>query len=139
MSIWHGTDDRFINGAANIRTMKNGYPLALLREQWRGFLESYGHRVLRVEDVPDVVVSNSNKHNSFRWLLFVAVGKIKRLRRQERRNLASEIACAEKERQKPYVVVYFPVPEPKVVIQPAAKAMRTGRIESTRGGIAWLG
>ena len=119
--------------------MKNEYPLVLLREQWKGFLESRGHRVLRVEGAPDALVSNSNKHNSFRWLLFVAGGRTKILRRQERKNLTREIAYVEKKGQTPYVVVYFAVPEPKVIIKPAGKALETGRIGSARGGITWLG
>ena len=109
----------------------------MLLEGWIDFLHDRGHRVKLLKETPNVVVSHSKKDKSFRWLLFVAAGRVKVLRPYERRNLADEIRNARKAKQKPYVVVRFELPEAKAVIKPADKVLQTGRVGSARGGIAW--
>lgn len=119
--------------------MKNEYPAELLREAWINFLQHKGHEVYTPEQITDVITSRCEEHNSFRWLLFIAEGQIKRLSPSERRQLAKEIEAAREEGQKPYVVVRFTVPRSKIIIKPAEKALESGRIGSARGGIPWFG
>ena len=118
--------------------MKNGYAVRLLREAWIGFLQQRGHEVFVPERITDAITSYRKEHNSFRWLLFVAAGQVKRLNPSERRQLAREIETAREEGQRPYVVVRFTVPSPKIVIIPAENVLETGSIRSARGGIPWF-
>lgn len=111
----------------------------MLLEGWIDFLHDRGHSVKLLRENPNVVVSHCKKDNSFRWLLFVAAGRVKVLRPAERKNLANEIANAQTAKQKPYVVVCFELPAAKIIVKPADKVLQTGRIGSARGGIAWLG
>ena len=90
------------------------------------------------ESITDVISSYSKEHNSFRWLLFVAEGQIKRISLSQMQQLAKEIKVAREEGQKPYVVVRFAVPRPKVIIMPAESVLGIGRVRSERGGIPWF-
>jgi hypothetical protein len=118
--------------------MKNRYPAELLREAWISFLQQRGHEVSVPERITDAITSYRKQHNSFRWLLFVAEGQVKRLTPSERRRLAREIETAREEDQRPYVVVRFTVPSSKIVIMPAENVLETGDISSARGGIPWF-
>ena len=118
--------------------MKDRYPAELLREAWVRFLQRRGHEVHVTEGITGAITSYCKEHNSFRWLLFVAEGQIKRLSPSERRQLGREIETAKEQGQKPFVVVRFTVPRPKVIIKPAEKVLETGRIGSARGGIPWF-
>ena len=118
--------------------MKDPRVVELLTEAWMIFLQERGHEVCVPERITDAVTSHDKEHSHFRWLLFVAGGKIKELRASERQQLAREIQIARRQRQKPFVVVHFGVPRPKVIIKPAEKALETGRIGSARGGIPWF-
>ena len=118
--------------------MKDEYPAELLREAWINFLQQRGHEVYAPEQVIDVIASHCNGYNSFRWLLFVAEGQIKRLSPSQMRQLAKEIGLAKEQGQKPFVVVRFTVPKPKILIKPAHKVLETGSISSARGGIPWF-
>ena len=128
-----------MNDTAKTMVMKGEFPLAFLQKEWIDFLQSRGHRVEEPEDIMGVVVSESKKDNRFRWLLFTARGLIKRLTPGEYQNLSKEVERAKKAGQKPYVVVYFSVLESKIVIKPAGRVLKTGRVGSVRGGIAWSG
>jgi hypothetical protein len=119
--------------------MGKEYPLGMLLEGWIDFLHDCGHSVELLRETPNVVVSHGKKDNSFRWLLFVAAGRVEVLRPAERKNLVNEIQNAQKAKQKPYVVVRFELPAAKIIVKPADKVLQTGRIGSARGGIAWLG
>ena len=119
--------------------MGKEYPLGMLLEGWIDFLHDCGHSVELLRETPNIVVSHGKKDNSFRWLLFVAAGRVKVLRPTERQELAGEVQNAQEAGQRPYVVVHFELPEAKVVMKPADKVLQTGRIGSARGGIAWLG
>ena len=118
--------------------MKDKYPAELLRQTWINFLQQRGHEVYTPEQVIDVIASHCDGHNSFRWLLFVAEGEIKRLSPSQMRQLAKEIELAKEQGQKPFVVVHFTVPKPKILIKPAEKVLETGQIDSVRGGIPWF-
>jgi len=118
--------------------MKKQYSLELLREAWINFLQQRGHEVHVPERIIDVITSHCEDHNSFRWLLFIAEGQIKRLSPSEKRQLAREIEAAREQGQKPFVVVRFAVPRHKIIIKPAEKVLDTGRIGSARGGISWF-
>ena len=128
-----------MNDTAKTMVMYGEYPLESLQKEWVNFLRCRGHRVEEPEDVAGVVVSQSKNDNSYRWLLFAAQGKIKRLTPAQRRDLGKEMQRAEEAGQKPYIVVHFTVPVPKVIIKPAARVLKTGRVGSARGGIAWSG
>ena len=88
--------------------------------------------------ITDAITSYRKEHNSFRWLLFVTEGQIKSLTPSEWRQLAGEIETAREQGQRPFVVVRFSVPSPKLVIKPAENVLETGRIGSARGGIPWF-
>jgi len=118
--------------------MKRHYSLELLQEVWTKFLQQKGHEVYIPEQVINVITSHCDEHNSFRWLLFVAEGQIKRLSPSQMRQLSKEIELAKEQGQKPFVVVRFTVPKSKILIKPAHKVLETGRIGSTRGGISWF-
>ena len=118
--------------------MRIAHPVRVLQDQWSEFLEDRGHRVRDVGKAPGVLVSHSRRNNSFRWVLLASLGPIKVLTLSERRQLVGEIGRAHKEGQKIYVVVQFSVPESKLVIAPAGRLLKTGKIGSARGGLPWL-
>lgn len=118
--------------------MNRQYSLELLQEAWTNFLQQRGHEVYVPEQVIYVITSHCDEHNGFRWLLFVTEGQTKRLSPSQMRQLAKEIELAKEQGQKPFVVVRFTVPKPKILIKPAHKVLETGRIGSTRGGIPWF-
>ena len=118
--------------------MNRQYSLELLQEAWTNFLLQRGHEVYAPEQLIYVITSHCDGHNSFRWLLFVAERQTKRLSPSQMRQLAKEIELAKEQGQKPFVVVRFTVPKPKILIKPAHKVLETGRIGSTRGGIPWF-
>jgi len=117
--------------------MKKEFAAEMLREAWIDYLQKRGHQVTVPAGFGNTVTSYSPEYNSFRWLLFVAEGRIKNLSHSQTRRLAGEIKLAKQHSQKPYVVVRFTIPKPKLIVTPADKVLETGRIDSARGGIPW--
>ena len=118
--------------------MPGGYSLKSLQQDWIAFLQRRDQQAYPVIGIKGVVVSSTKKDKAFRWILFTAAGIIKKFRPDERRRLVQEFNRAMDEGQKTYVVVHFSIPEPKVVVMPAERVVRTKRVVSTRGGIPWL-
>ncbi len=111
--------------------------LACLQDQWVAFLLARGHDITIPVGRRGTVLSRNGNHRRYRWLLFVAGGAVKRLGLSERRRIAAAIDIAELERQRPFVVVHFTTDRWRLVIQPAADALRSGQIRSDKGGIDW--
>ena len=116
--------------------VRNG-ALARLQQQWIRFLELRSHYVEVVKDAPGVLVSRDGKGKPYRWVLFVATGVIKTLRREERIRLRTQIRRAQEAGQEAFVVVRFTVPQAKLVIKPAEAVLQTSKVGSARGGIDW--
>jgi hypothetical protein len=117
--------------------MVKKHSLACLQRQWMDFLQARGHHVDVVKDTAPVLVSRNGSGKYYRWILFVATGVIKSLRREEAARLRTEVRRATEAGQKPFVVVHFAVPQTKLVIKPAEAVVRTKKIGSARGGISW--
>ena len=116
--------------------VQNGAP-ARLQQQWIRFLELRSHHVEVVKDATGVLVSRDGKGKPYRWVLFVATGVIKTLRREERIRLRTQIRRAQEAGQEAFVVVRFTVPQAKLVIKPAEAVLQTSKVGSARGGIDW--
>lgn len=118
--------------------MAERYAVDSLQQDWLSFLQDRGHTTKSLPAAKGVIVSKNRKAGSFRWILFTDTGPTKKLQLDERRRLLQHYKQARAQGQRPYVVVHFSTLEPKVVVMPADKIVRSMCIRSDRGGIAWL-
>jgi len=117
--------------------MVEKHSLACLQRRWMDFLQARGHHVEVVKEATAVLISRSGNGKQYRWVLFVATGMIKSLRREERVRLRTQSRRAEEAGQEAFVIVCFTVPQSKLVIKPAEAVLRTNKVGSARGGIDW--
>lgn len=108
-----------------------------LETAWARYLTQRNHEVRRVPTLPHVLSSRNGCDRSYRWFLLHAEGRSMRLTAIDHENVSRQINLARKAGQEAYVVVKFDRPEPKVVVIPAEKAAKMGRISSKTGGIPW--
>jgi hypothetical protein len=111
--------------------------LDLLRDWWLAYLLRQSHHVVGEPENIVVIRSRNGKRKPYRWLMMTCEGPARVLTREERGRLRKEIALASRSQERPYVVVGFLREPRKIVVVPAASAMRARLICSDVGGIAW--
>ena len=67
-------------------------------------------------------------------MLFATASRIKRLDVQEKKFIRFNISKARENSEQCYLVAGFATEEPRIVILPADKAVKDGRVENSRGG-----
>ena len=105
--------------------------------EWAWYLEEHGHRVESEENDPTIVRSQNGRGTRYRWLLLWAEKPARRLRALERRRVRTELETGKKGREHVYVVVAFERPTNRLLIVPAARALRLPVLSSDKGGIPW--
>lgn len=73
----------------------------------------------------------------YRWLLIIAQGRSKTLKRSELEDVKYHLRRARDLKQKVYVAIRFQRPESKVIILPADRVLKRKRILPSKGGIPW--
>jgi hypothetical protein len=111
--------------------------LELLRDSWLAYLLGQGHRVVEAQGNIVVIRSRNGSRRRFRWLLMACEEPACAFSREERARLHREIALALRSQEKPYIVVGFAGKSRRIVVIPAAVALRARRVRSDVGGIAW--
>ena len=90
----------------------------------------------RQENVAIIRSINGSKRR-YRWLLRVSENPSWNIGKSEQTAISRQLAAAKRANEAVYLVVGF-LPEPKrIVVVPAAGALKAGRVRSDKGGIAW--
>lgn len=105
--------------------------------KWACYLQRRGHRVKVISGAPDMLRARNGRGERYRWLLLHAKGSTRRLTAIEHEHIQRQLRRAEKTREQVYVVVVFDRANRRVVMLPAARAARIGRVHADKGGIAW--
>lgn len=84
-----------------------------------------------------VLRSVNSGRKRFRWLLTTARGKTRTLSQLELEDITLHLKRAEQLGEECYVVVKFEKPTGKILVIPARRALKKGRILSHKGGIGW--
>jgi len=111
--------------------------LRLLSCSWYGYLRQRGHRLSK-QDSPQIWTSLNTGNKAYRWVLFATASRIKRLDVQEKKFIRFNISKARENSEQCYLVAGFATEEPRIVILPADKAVKDGRVASDTGGIDWV-
>ena len=90
------------------------------------------------QDDPHVLKSMSMGWEAYRWVLFTTRSPIKHFSTQEKKLIRFHIRKTEGWCERCYLVAGFATEEPRIVILPADKAVKDGRVASDTGGIDWV-
>ena len=113
--------------------------LGLLRETWVAYLLKQGHRVTKTPRNVTVVRSRNGSRGCYRWLLWVSENPTRSFSRPERAEIRMQLRQADRRRETAYLVVGFLCEPRRIVVVPAAAALKAGQVGSDKGGIAWEG
>ncbi|MEE9294843.1 MAG: hypothetical protein V3W34_07785 [Phycisphaerae bacterium] len=116
--------------------MANSSPLRGLVWEWKQYLQERGHQT-RASRNPDVLLSRNGRGLRYRWIFLYSPDPTRSLTAIEHEQIRRELRRSAKMGQQAYVVVKFDLPVCKVVAVPAARAAKTRRLRSDRGGIPW--
>jgi len=111
--------------------------LKLLSCSWYGYLRHRGHQVSE-QDNPHVLKSMSMGWEAYRWVLFTTRSPIKHFSTQEKKLIRFHLRKTEGWCERCYLVVGFATEEPRIIVLPADKAVKDGRVASDTGGIDWV-
>ncbi len=112
-------------------------PLRNFVSEWACYLAQRGHRVSSLPGALEVLCSRNGRDVAYRWLLLHAKRDTRRLTAIEHENIQRHLRRGRQAAEQVFVVIKFDRPEPRVVVLPAAKAIKVGRLRSDRGGIPW--
>ncbi len=96
----------------------------------------HGHAMQLTDDVR-VVRSHDQKRRAYRWLLLVGNTPEHVLDRRGRNWLQGQLGLARASRERGYLVIGFLGEPSRIVVLPAQKVLRDGRLCLDKGGIAW--
>ena len=105
--------------------------------EWASYLEERGHRIALDGDDWSVLLSRNCHGICYRWLLLCAKRPVHRITAIEREAIQTQLLKGRRAREQVYVVLGFHVPEGRLLVMPAARALEEARLESSRGGIPW--
>lgn len=108
-----------------------------LASQWAAYLEERGHHVKRSHLGFNAVTSRNSHGTRYQWLLLRSGRPTRRLTPIEREHVERELRRGRKAGERVFVVVEFEPPISKLVVLPAAKALKASRLTSAKGGIPW--
>lgn len=117
--------------------MDSNAALRCLEVSWRGYLEEKGHYVYESKRAPGAISSRNSKKNRYRWLLLAAQTPYRILTRYELLNVRRHLRQAKAGNEAVYLVVGFQQDPRRIVAVPAKTVLKTRRIYSDKGGIAW--
>ena len=116
--------------------MKKGSSSFVLAREWAAYLQRYDHDVKRTRN-GNALSSRNGAGTRFRWLFAHSTDSTLRLTASDHEYLERQARHARQAGERPYLVVKFEQPEPKLLVLPAAKAARTRLLSAKQGGIPW--
>lgn len=111
--------------------------LCCMVKQWTGYLEQHGHQVETTPEVANVLLSRNGQAKRYRWLLRRVEGDSVLLTVVDRKRICRQLRLAQTSDETAYMVVKFEQPYRKVVVVPAAEAIKVKRVCADKGGIPW--
>ena len=116
--------------------MDEDSPLGFLVRQWASYLEVHGHHVEEPAQ-PGVLISRNGQRRRYRWLFRRVEGDSILLTLVDRKRICRQLHLGETSGEAVYLVVKFEDPSGKVLVVPAAEAIKVKRLCSDKGGIPW--
>lgn len=117
--------------------MKKGAPRSVLMHEWACYLAQREHEIKPCTSDPDVLLSRNNAGPRYRWLFAQSDGNSLRLTAADHEHIERQARHARRKGERPYLVVKFERPQPKVVVLPATAAARARVLSAHQGGIPW--
>ena len=117
--------------------MGENLSLRCLAMEWVGYLEQHGHQVETPINAPAMLLSRNGRDRRYRWLLRCVEGDSVLLTVVDRKRICRQLRLAQLSAETVYMVVKFEEPSGKVLIVPAAEALKVKRLSSDKGGIPW--
>ena len=117
--------------------MSESLPVGNLIEGWAGYLKQHGHRVEEPAEAPGILISRNGRDRRYRWLLRCVEGDSILLTVVDRKRICRQLRMAQISGETAYMVVKFEEPSGKVLVVPAAEAIKVKRLSSDKGGIPW--
>jgi len=109
----------------------------LLKEKWLDCLSKQGHYILNRDGTITIVRSRNGKKGRYRWLLQVSENPTRVFSRSELAGIRQHLRQAKQAKESTYIVVGFLIEPRRIVVVPAAAALKAGCVRSGKGGIAW--
>ena len=104
--------------------------------EWASYLEGRGHGVALNDDW-SVVLSRNGQGIRYRWVLLCTKQTAHLITAIEREAIQTQLLKGRRAKERVYVVLRFHVPEGRLLVMPAARALQERRLKSTSGGIPW--
>jgi hypothetical protein len=111
--------------------------MRLLEQKWREYLERRGHRLNKRAPQPGTILFRNAKRKRYRWLLLIGDRHVRRLSGSEAAIVREHLWEARRKKEQCYLVVGFLREPRRIVVIPAAAALKSRCIRSDKGGIAW--
>lgn len=112
-------------------------PAACLVKEWARYLEQHGHQVKTPINAPAMLLSLNGRGRRYRWLLRCVEDDSVLLTVVDRKRICRQLRLAQISGETVYMVVKFKEPSGKVLVVPAAEAVKVKRLSSDKGGIPW--
>jgi hypothetical protein len=118
-------------------SMDRSSSLGSFAKEWANYLEQHGHSVRQLSRAPKTVISRNGQGKLYRWLLWQAERDPFLLGPSDRREIRRQTRLGKGANARIYIVAWFEEPTCKVIVIPAAKAVKTKRLSPDKGGIPW--
>ena len=111
-------------------------PLGFLVRQWASYLQVHGHHVEEPAQ-PGMLTSRNGQRRRYRWLFRRVDGNSILLTLVDRKRISRQLRLGQISGETVYLVIKFEEPSGKVLVVPAAEAIKVKRLCSDKGGIPW--
>ena len=104
-------------------------------KEWATYLEQHGHSVRQSSRAAKTVTSRNGQGKQYRWVLWQAERDPFLLAPSDRREIRREARLGKSANARTYIVARFEEPTCKVIVMPAAEALKAKRLSPEKGGI----
>lgn len=130
-------NDTLFKSPAQKSSMDRSSSLGSFAKEWANYLEQHGHSVKQLSPVPKTVISRNGQGKPYRWVLWQAERDPLLLGPSDRREIRRQARLGKRANARTYVVARFEEPTCRVIVMPAAKALKAKRLSPDKGGIPW--
>jgi len=110
--------------------------LQILAKTWQAYLRQQGHFLYKTYDEQLYKSRNSNR-TRYNWLLLISKEPVRHLQHRELDHIRSVMEHTSQKNERCYLVAGFAIEQPRIVVLPVSKAVKTGFIQADVGGIDW--
>ena len=118
-------------------SMDESRSLGSFAKEWANYLEQHGHSVRQLSRAPKIVTSRNGQGKLYRWLLWQAERDPFLLSPSDHREIRRQARLGKGADAGTYIVARFEEPTCKVIVMPAAMALKAKRLSPDKGGIPW--